>query len=75
MSLGILAVDYLSESCILAFVSTLQICCGDVFPAEGHGKVSPHMLLALDVIVEAVRYEWFLGRDLRLTLHDETLRY
>ena len=43
MSLGIVAVDYLSESCILAFVSTSQICCGDVFAAEG--EVSPRMLL------------------------------
>ena len=45
------------------------------FAAEGDGEVSPHMLLALDVIVEDLRCEWFSGRDLRLTLHDETLRY
>ena len=45
VSLGIVAVDYLSESCILAFVSTSQICCGDVFAAEDNAKVSPHMLL------------------------------
>ena len=35
VSLGIVAVDYLSESCILAFVSTVQICCGDVFCYRG----------------------------------------
>lgn len=34
-SLGIVAVDYLSESCILAFLSTSQICCGDVFCCRG----------------------------------------
>ena len=45
VSLGILALHYLSESCILAFVSTSQICCGDVFAAESEGEVSPHMLL------------------------------
>jgi len=45
------------------------------FAAEGDGEVSPHMLLSLDMIVKDLRYEWFLGRDLRLTLHDETLRY
>lgn len=45
------------------------------FAAEGDGEVSPHILLSLDVIAEDLRYEWFLGRDVRLNLHDETLRY
>lgn len=45
------------------------------FAAEGDGEVSPRVLLALDMIVADLQYEWFLGRDLRLTLHDETLRY
>lgn len=37
-SLGIVAIDYLGESCILAFASTSQICCGDVFAAEVDGE-------------------------------------
>lgn len=45
VSLRIFALYYLSESCILAFVSTSQICCGDVFAAESEREVSPHMLL------------------------------
>ena len=45
------------------------------FAAEGDGEVSPHILLSLEVIVEDLRYAWLLGSDLRLTLHDETLRY
>lgn len=55
-----LAVNYLSESCILGFVSTSQICCGDVFAAEdNNGEVSPHMLLCL-------RYDWCLGIEVVL---------
>lgn len=75
VSLGILAVDYLSESCILAFVPTCRSVAVMSFAAEGDGEVSPRVLLALDMIVADLQYEWFLGRDLRLTLHDETLRY
>ena len=72
--LGALAVDYLSESCILGFVSTSQICCGDGFDAEGIMVKSVHTCF-FDMIVGALHCGWFFRKALCLALHGEIFHY